>query len=217
MENQETHLIYRHTSPSGKSYIGLTSNYHNRSYAHKYDAACGSNLVFHKAIRKYGWDSFKHEIVADNLTKEEACKLEVLLIKELNTQTPDGYNVSSGGESGWSVSDETKAEMAEATRRRHGNYSGVNRPTDWASYERKDHPDNYLNRVCILSTNKSKYWFCWTDANSCCVFRCSGGVYRTLSFGKRGRCEAGQHTPYRKIFTKKRLIKQFIDKTHHYY
>ena len=41
--------------------------------------------AFASAILKYGWNNFEHEIVANNLTKEEADDFEKLLIKKLNT------------------------------------------------------------------------------------------------------------------------------------
>lgn len=47
---------------------------------------------------KYGWDNFDHEIIASNLTLDEANNFEILLIDKLNTRNPDyGYNIASGG------------------------------------------------------------------------------------------------------------------------
>ena len=58
------------------------------------------NEHFYRAIQKYGWDAFKHEIVAEGLTREEACALEESLIAEYHTQDYNfGYNITSGGES----------------------------------------------------------------------------------------------------------------------
>lgn len=34
------YLIYKHTSPSGKSYIGLTNNYQRRCREHKSSNIC---------------------------------------------------------------------------------------------------------------------------------------------------------------------------------
>lgn len=91
-----TWCLYRHTSPSGKVYIGITSNIKVRwsNNGYRYTTY---NSIFKHAILKYGWDNIKHEILFDNLTKEEACKLEQKLIKhykDLNIS----YNITDGGE-----------------------------------------------------------------------------------------------------------------------
>lgn len=96
MEEKREYLIYCHTSPSGKRYIGQTKNYNKRCLDHK----CRKNKgcpAFFNAIQKYGWDSFKHEILKDNLTLHEANILEKYYIKDYNTLAPNGYNLQTGG------------------------------------------------------------------------------------------------------------------------
>lgn len=47
---------------------------------------------------KYGWDNFKHEVLFNNLTEEQACSKEKELIHTFNTSNPKyGYNVALGG------------------------------------------------------------------------------------------------------------------------
>ena len=59
------------------------------------------NKYFHDAILKYGWNNFQHIIIADGLTKVEACDLEKALIAGCKSTDPSkGYNISLGGESG---------------------------------------------------------------------------------------------------------------------
>ena len=68
-------IVYRHTSPSGKVYIGITSDLPKRRWRngiHKY----ASNPYFIKAIQKHGWENFTHEI----LRHDEACTYEKELI-----------------------------------------------------------------------------------------------------------------------------------------
>lgn len=101
-------IIYKYTSPSGKSYIGQTVKENKRKAQHKrsafkeYDSAY--NTPFHKAIRKYGWDSFKYEvlytIINDNeeFIREELNKREVYYIGKYNT-FEKGYNCTIGGAS----------------------------------------------------------------------------------------------------------------------
>ncbi len=91
---KNTYLIYCHTSPTGKKYIGQTNNYNRRCSEHKTTKRCPA---FHNAIIKYGWDNFKHEILVDGLTIEEANILEEFYIKKYNTLAPNGYNLQTGG------------------------------------------------------------------------------------------------------------------------
>lgn len=124
--------VYKHTSPDGKVYIGLTGV----DVEARWQAGLGyhRNIYFTRAIKKYGWDNFKHEIIRDDLTKEEACSLESQLIaKYQSTDKRFGFNLTSGGEhfahNAESIqkikqnrlgkgkqkkSDETKARMREA-------------------------------------------------------------------------------------------------------
>lgn len=88
------YCLYRHTSPSGKAYIGITCDYTRRCESHQ--RADGSSPKFHRAIRKYGWDNFTHEILACDLTEEEAQELEVACIAKWNTIN-EGYNCMPGG------------------------------------------------------------------------------------------------------------------------
>lgn len=88
--------LYIHTTPSGKKYVGITSQrpkvrWHNgKGYRSSY---------FARAINKYGWENIKHEIVATDLTKEDAIRLEREYIRMLDTTNRSkGYNRSFGGE-----------------------------------------------------------------------------------------------------------------------
>lgn len=89
-------LIYKFTSPSGKSYIGQTNNLDNRIRVHQIHTGC---RAIHNAISKYGWASFQIEILADNLSIDEANNLETKFILEHNTLSPTGYNLKLGGDS----------------------------------------------------------------------------------------------------------------------
>lgn len=93
--------VYVHTCLAlgdsyGKRYVGQTSQKpesrwgKGKKYSH-----C---LYFDNAIRKYGWDSFSHEVVAYGLTHDEANELERKLISEYKSDNPKyGFNLTSGG------------------------------------------------------------------------------------------------------------------------
>lgn len=107
-----------HIAPNGKRYIGITCQKPHRRWhgGHGYRG----QKYFWNAIKKYGWDNFQHTVVAENLTKEQACKLEIDLIKFYKSNNPDfGYNLSSGGEfsfSGAKLSAETRKKIGDANR-----------------------------------------------------------------------------------------------------
>lgn len=71
--------VYKHTSPSGKVYIGITSMNPLKRWKHgKGYIDC---TAFNRAIEKYGWDNITHEILLSDLTKEEACEEEQPFVK----------------------------------------------------------------------------------------------------------------------------------------
>ena len=113
-----SYCVYIHTSPSGKKYVGQTCQipeYRWGGGKNYYE-----NLYFTNAINKYGWNSFSHEIIADELTSEQADKLECELIKKYNTTDPNfGYNIQHGGHGGQTHSEETKRRISESCSRVH--------------------------------------------------------------------------------------------------
>ena len=111
--------VYKHTNKiNGKSYIGITSRKPEDRWGtngYKYQSQKSKYLCFSKAIQKYGWDNFTHEILFTGLTKEDACKKEKELISFYNSKAPFGYNLTDGGEgtSGYEVSEEFKQRRSE--------------------------------------------------------------------------------------------------------
>jgi hypothetical protein len=94
--------IYKHTNKvNGKVYIGQTCQapevrwQGGRGYS--------SLFPFGKAIDKYGWDSFEHEIIEDGLqTVDEANNREIYWISYYHSYVKDpecnGYNATKGGD-----------------------------------------------------------------------------------------------------------------------
>lgn len=104
--------VYMHTSPSGKKYIGITGLKPKKRW--EYGFGYRSNRYFYGAIKKYGWNNIKHEILYSKLTREEAIKREIMLIDEHKSNNRKyGYNIESGGKCNI-VSDETKRRMSDA-------------------------------------------------------------------------------------------------------
>ena len=111
------YVVYKHTSPSNKVYIGITCQKPKKRWKNGY--AYRPHKYFYRAIEKYGWDNFTHEIVAEGLTKEQACQMEMDLIARYKSNNPEyGYNCSIGGESGYNGvhhprSEEFRKHMSE--------------------------------------------------------------------------------------------------------
>lgn len=93
---ERKYSVYIHQNKiNGKRYIGLTS----MKVEQRWRLGDGyRNQLFGKAIEKYGWDNFTHIVIEENLTCEEAEKLEIELIKKYQTQNSKyGYNIADGG------------------------------------------------------------------------------------------------------------------------
>lgn len=113
-----TYIVYKHTTPSGKVYIGITSQSANERWRN--GRGYKQNQPFWKAIQKYGWQNIKHEIVAENLDKYHAQEIEKDLILLHNSRDKRyGYNVCFGGEDGWvgvKHTQEAREKMSKAKK-----------------------------------------------------------------------------------------------------
>lgn len=109
--------VYMHTAPNGKIYIGITCQklYQRFQNGNGYR----KSPRFSGAIKKYGWENIKHEVLFDNLTKEEAEKKEIELISLYKSNDRRyGYNIANGGNTVGTLSQETKEKLATAQRGR---------------------------------------------------------------------------------------------------
>lgn len=116
----KSYCVYRHISPFGKVYIGITSKKPEERWNH--GRAYWQNKHFANAIALYGWDNFQHEIIFDGLDKETACRKERELIAFYRSnEFAYGYNRSTGGENpaeGMIVSEETRKKKSLALKGR---------------------------------------------------------------------------------------------------
>lgn len=91
------YTVYKHITPDGKVYIGATKQEVNRRWQ---NGIGYKTQPFWKAIEQFGWNNIIHEIVADNLSEEDAHLLEQKTITDLKANNPQyGYNIQIGGNS----------------------------------------------------------------------------------------------------------------------
>lgn len=80
--DSQLYLVYKHTAPDGRVYIGITKDFPNHRWrdGRGYDG----QKKMSDAIQLMGWLNFTHEIIAAGLTEEEARRIEAEKIAEYN-------------------------------------------------------------------------------------------------------------------------------------
>ena len=112
--------VYKLTSPDGKVYIGCSKDLKSRWKGRLYNSALT------EAIERFGWDSFKKEVIATRPTRVEAELVEADEIAAHNaTDSRYGYNIATskgrGGVpsifKGKHLTEEHKSNIAKAKRK----------------------------------------------------------------------------------------------------
>ncbi|QPI13799.1 homing endonuclease [Serratia phage 4S] len=86
------HVLYKTTNiKNGKIYIGIHSTNDLD------DGYLGSGNAIRNAISKYGKEAFKKEILCECPTREDAFKLESLIVNDEFIKDPMNYNMRPGG------------------------------------------------------------------------------------------------------------------------
>lgn len=110
--NQATYVVYMHTTPSGRRYVGMTC----KDPKNRWEKGNGyrNQKYFYLAIQKYGWDNIQHDVLFSALPKEEAEQKERELISLYHSADRRyGYNIDLGGKSKGRCSEETKKLISE--------------------------------------------------------------------------------------------------------
>lgn len=110
---KENWLVYKHTSPSGKVYIGITC----RKTTKRWGKGSGykTQVLFYRAILKYGWHNFKHEILLQGIPEVKAKELEINYIRYYKN-LGISYNITEGGDGivGFKFSKESRIKMSKS-------------------------------------------------------------------------------------------------------
>ena len=114
---EKRYTVYMHIALNNKKYIGITCK--NPKYRWNNGKGYKPNKHFYNAILKYGWNNIKHLIICSNLSKKDACDLEMQMIKMYKSNDIKyGYNQSLGGENTaygcrWKLTEETKRKLSK--------------------------------------------------------------------------------------------------------
>lgn len=96
-------IVYAITNlVNGKRYIGITEYSLKRRWGgHKKYVRDGAKTALHRAMRKHGIENFAIcELVrlAKGSDRKTLCEMERFYIAQENTMTPNGYNMTPGGD-----------------------------------------------------------------------------------------------------------------------
>lgn len=188
-----SYTVYMHILPNNKRYIGITKQTLEERF--KNSLGYETQKLFWRAIQKYGWDNIQHIIIAEGLSHDDACDLEVKYIAKYKTNNPKyGYNRTSGGDgtcdfshknphdaewkrkvslanTGKKRTEEAKQKMREAKLGKH-----------WSDERRKQYSENQKQRgfkpsenCHIASSEKRRIELEVYDGENLI------GIYRTMS------------------------------------
>ena len=106
--------IYKITNTiNGKAYIGISKHQPEKSRIRKHLSGKG-NILIAQAVQKYGRDAFTYEILEKDIFNEFMSQLEQDYIKHFNTMAPNGYNLTTGGNYNYELSDSTRRKISKA-------------------------------------------------------------------------------------------------------
>lgn len=112
------YLIYKTTNlVNGKYYLG------QHQTKNKDDTYLGSGKLLLQAIKKYGNESFKREILYECSSVDEMNQKEKEIVTQEEVSNPECYNARIGGEGGWTHWVGTEGH--KASTKRGGANSGV--------------------------------------------------------------------------------------------
>ena len=106
------YTLYKHTAPDGRSYIGVTE----KDPLERWNNGNGykGNEPFFDSIQDYGWDSFTHEILQDNMSDQYAHAKEAILVAKFHCLYPDGFNLQGGGKRGYTRSQYVRDKISQS-------------------------------------------------------------------------------------------------------
>lgn len=102
---------------NSKKYVGITKF----SIEERFLQHTKRGFLLTEAIKKYGKQKFSVELVEKVESPEKAYKLEQYYIEKYNTKSPNGYNLTNGGDGifGWEVTEKYRQECSTKVKQLH--------------------------------------------------------------------------------------------------
>ncbi len=150
--------LYVHIAPNNKKYFGITSQSPENRWQCD-GAGYKTQPLIWRAIQKYGWDNIQHIVLADNLSKEWACKLEQDLIWKYQTNNPKyGYNLTAGGDGilSYHMTEEQRKRIGDAGRGRHHTEEAKRKMSEKASGRKLS--DEHRRKLSESHKGNAGYW-----------------------------------------------------------
>lgn len=139
--------VYKATNTiNNKSYIGVDSRWPHRKLSHRWESNSNSSYYFHRAIRKYGFESFTWEVLFETTDRETSIDAEAFYIRLFDTFGGKGYNrnTGGGGMTGARHSEQTKHKISESRKK--------NPTKPWQGRKRSDDTKRKIGEKNSLAT-----------------------------------------------------------------
>ena len=154
------YVVYVHTFPNGKRYVGISKNVKRRFRNGK---GYQNQKVMYSAVQKYGWKNVETKILFEHLTAEEAKQKEIEFIALYKTtDNRYGYNQTLGGEGGNGrvESEENKKRFGEMMSKLHKGVPLSDEHKEKISKALRGKPKAYSDegRQKIIESNRTRQY-----------------------------------------------------------
>ena len=190
----ENYKVYLHRFPNGKVYVGITKQKPEIRWQN--GNGYRSNQYMTYAIKKYGWENIEHEILADFLTEDEACEMEVLLIKKYKSNIREyGYNIREGGNL-TKLSDESRQKLSESKKGQKQSEETRNKRRESMRRFMENNPEFHQKAVdAAAEKSRKKVAQYDMDGNLIAVWQSIGEAERVLGINHKGIGSCCKHLP----------------------